>query len=60
MMKLIIPILFTIVAIVFFAFALHISRYKKRKSGCCGGADIVAGYTGKTCDEDKSKSCICE
>ena len=37
-----VPIIFTIVAIVFFAFALHISQYKKRKSGCCGGADIVA------------------
>lgn len=59
-MKLILPIIFAIVAIVFFAAALHFSQYKKRKSGCCGGADIVAGFTGKTCDEDESNSCICE
>jgi hypothetical protein len=59
-MKLIVSIIFAIVAIVFFAAALHFSQYIKRKSGCCGGADIVAGYTGKTCDEDKSKSCICD
>jgi len=59
-MELIVPIIFTIVAIGFFAFALHISRYKKRKSGCCGGADIAAGYSNKTCDKDESKSCICE
>lgn len=59
-MKLIIPIIFTIVVIVFFVFALHFSQYKKRKSGCCGGADIDAGYTGKTCDENEGKSCICE
>jgi hypothetical protein len=59
-MKLIVLIVFTIVAIAFFAFALHISRYKKRKSGCGGGTDIAAGYSSKTCDKDESKSCICE
>ncbi|UCH95929.1 MAG: hypothetical protein JSV88_03540 [Candidatus Aminicenantes bacterium] len=59
-MKLIIPIIFTIAAVVFFAFALHISKYKKRKSGCCGGVDIAVGYTGNTCDEDETKACICE
>lgn len=59
-MKLIIPILFTLAAIAFFVFALHISQYKKRKSGCCGGADIIADSTGKTCDEDDAKSCICK
>jgi hypothetical protein len=59
-MKLIVPIIFTIVAIVFFAFALHISRYKKRKSGCCGGGELLvdAKYAGKACDEDENKSCI--
>jgi hypothetical protein len=56
-MELIVPIVFTIAAIGFFAFALQISRYKKRKSGCCGGADIAAGYSGKTCEKDGSKSC---
>jgi len=59
-MKLIITIIFVVVAIVFFAVALHFSQYKKRKSGCCCGADLTAGYSGKTCGEDESKSCGCE
>jgi hypothetical protein len=59
-MKLIIPIIFMIVAVVFMAAALHISKYKKRKgSGCCGGGQVTAGYTGKTCDEDDTKMCVC-
>jgi hypothetical protein len=60
-MKLIIPIIFAIVAIVFFAAALHFSQYKKRKSGCCGGGELLvdAKYVGKTCEDDESKSCIC-
>jgi hypothetical protein len=60
-MKFIIPIIVTIAAVVFMAAALHFSKYKKRKgSGCCGGGHITAGYTGKTCDEDDNKMCICE
>jgi hypothetical protein len=60
MMKLLIPVLFAIVAFVLFAAALHFSQYKKRKSGCCGGAALMAEYTGKTCDKDQSKYCVCE
>jgi hypothetical protein len=50
------------VAIVFFAVALHFSQYKKRKSGCCGGGELLVDtkYAGKTCDEAESKSCVCE
>ena len=60
-MKLIIPIIFMIVAIVFMGAALYFSKYKKRKgSGCCGGSQLTAGYTGKACDEDDTKKCICE
>jgi hypothetical protein len=60
-MKLILPIIFTIVAIVFFAVALHFSQYKKRKSGCCGGGELLVDtkYAGKTYDEAESKSCTC-
>jgi hypothetical protein len=59
-MEFIIPIIITIVALVFMALALHFSKYKKRKgSGCCGGGRITAGSNGKTCDEDKSKMCVC-
>ena len=59
-MKLIIPIIFTIVAMVIMAAALHFSKYKKRGSGCCGGGTVSADYTGKTCDENNTKMCICE
>jgi hypothetical protein len=59
-MKVLITILFTIVAIVLFAFALHFAQYRKRKSGCCGGTAITADYTGKTCDEYQNKTCICD
>jgi hypothetical protein len=60
-MKLIVPIIFAIVMIVFFAFALYFSQYKKRKSGCCGGGKLLidAKNAGKACDEDESKNCIC-
>lgn len=59
-MKLIIPIIITIVAVVFMAAALHFSKYKKRKgSGCCGGGKSLADYTGKPCEEDDSKMCVC-
>ncbi|NIM16492.1 MAG: hypothetical protein GTO45_31150 [Candidatus Aminicenantes bacterium] len=59
-MKFIIPIIITIVAVVFMAAALHFSKYKKRKgSGCCSGGKALADYTGKTCEEDDSKMCIC-
>ena len=60
MIKLLIPILFGIAMIVFFAFSLHFSKYKRRKSGCCGGGAVYAGYTGKTCDEGQDIICICE
>ena len=59
-MKVLILILFAIVAFVLFLAALEFSQYRKRKSGCCGGAAFMAGYTGKTCEEDESKCCICE
>lgn len=60
-MKFLIPIIITIVAVVFMAAALHFSKYKKRKgSGCCGGGKALAGYPGKTCDEDEARVCVCE
>ena len=58
-MKVIIPILFSIVAMVVMAAALHFSRYKKRGSGCCGG-DVPTGYKGKICDKNETQICICE
>jgi len=62
MIKLLIPIIFALVLIGFFVFALHFSKYKKRGSGCgCGGGGAVyAGFKGKTCEEDKEQICICE
>jgi hypothetical protein len=60
MMKLLIPIIFALTAFVLFIAALQFSRYKKRKSGCCGGAAVVEGYAGKTCDRDENRYCVCE
>lgn len=58
-MKFIIPILFTIIAMVVMAAALHFSRYKKRGSGCCGG-DLPADYKGRICDKNDTQVCICD
>ena len=59
-MKIIIPIIFTMIAVGLMAAALYFSKYKKGKSGCCGGGDICIDQTAKTCDEDNSKICICD
>lgn len=58
-MKVIIPILISIIAMLVMAAALHFSKYKKRGSGCCGG-DLPHNYKGKTCDKDETQVCICE
>lgn len=58
-MKFIIPIIFTIIAMVVMAAALHFSKYKKRGSGCCGG-DIPANYNGEVCDKNDTQVCICD
>lgn len=58
-MKIIIPVIFTIIAIGLMLAALHFSKYKKRTSGCCGG-HACGDHPDKTCDEDDSKSCTCE
>jgi hypothetical protein len=40
-MKILVPIIFTIVAMVLMAAALHFAKYKKRKqSGCCGAHEV--------------------
>ena len=59
-MKLIIPIIFTIIAVGLMLGALHFSKYRKRKSGCCGGGDACLDKAGKTCDENTGKACICD
>jgi len=40
--------------------ALHFSKYKRGKSGCCGGGDVCIDKTAETCDEDTGKTCICD
>jgi len=59
-MNVIIPILFCIVAFGIMAAALHFSKYKKRKSGCCGGGDICTTPDPKTCEENDTKACVCD
>jgi hypothetical protein len=53
MMKLLIPILFFMVALAGMLAALHWSKYKRRPSGCCG-AHKVCEFQGEDvaeCDE---------
>lgn len=44
MMKILIPILFFIVIMLGMLAALHWSKYKKRKSGCCGAHEVCEHY----------------
>ncbi|MBN2410870.1 hypothetical protein JXQ31_04195 [candidate division KSB1 bacterium] len=44
---------FFIVAFVFFGLSLHFSKYKRRKSGCCGGGHCDSP------DGEKHVSCGC-
>lgn len=59
-MKIIIPVIFTIIAVGLMLAALHFSKYKKGKSGCCGGGDACIEKAAKCCDEDSGKVCTCE
>ena len=40
MIKILIPVLFFMVALAGMLAALHFSNYKKRKSGCCGAHKV--------------------
>ena len=45
MIKILIPILFTVLAFGLFAAALHFAKYKKRNaSGCCGAHDVCEHF----------------
>jgi hypothetical protein len=64
-MKFLIPIIFCAAAFLLMAGALHFSRYKKRKSGCCGGGvcsttETSTTHGAKNCEKDDSKDCTCE
>jgi hypothetical protein len=47
-MKILIPILFFMVAMAGMLAALQWSKYKKRKSGCCGAHEV--------CEHDKEEN----
>lgn len=53
MLKIIIPIIFTIVALALFAGALHFAKYKKRPSGCCGAHEVCHHHKDKDDAEEK-------
>lgn len=74
MMKLVIPILFSVAAMILMAAALHFSKYRKRASGCCGGgtcelpavqtdaapaADHCEKHNGAFCEAHEADGCVC-
>jgi len=63
MTKLLIPLAITILLFGLFGFVLHWVKYKKGKSGCCGGGDHHGSNNHGCCgahEKSQDHQCACE